>query len=131
VLGVARDLAARMGVLAQVDFLTDDLRTADLGHALHDACLLGQITHYLTTAENQDLFGRAHAALRPGGTLVIDAPMLADPPGESTALLSVLLWASGGSTAYPFEAYRDWLDAAGFRHVRQLGERWLAANRAT
>lgn len=141
VLAVARDLAGRMGVLDQAEFRADDLLTADLGESAFDACLLGQVTHYLTVEQNRALMARLHTALRPGGTLVIDVPMTRRPVGAdataddapvsdaSASLLSLLLWAGGGSRVHAFEDYRDWLSDAGFRDVRRPGERWLAADR--
>jgi SAM-dependent methyltransferase len=127
VLTVARDLAQRLGVLKQVDFVTADLLTADFGAALYDACLLGQITDYLTPAQNCDLFRRVYTALRPGGLLLLDVPMTGEQTSEWTAIVSLLLWANGGGGTHGFEMYRAWLEQAGFVQVRPLSERWLAA----
>lgn len=124
VIVVALDLADRMGLSAQTDFLGADLMTADLGADLYDACLLGQITHYLTPEQNQDLFRRVHRALRPGCPLVIDVPMTGDQPSEWTEIVSLLLWANGGGHAHSFGQYHGWLEAAGFEEVRPLSERW-------
>lgn len=128
VLVVARDLAQRLGVESQAAFRPADLREADLGQELFDAVLAGQITHYLPAAQNASLFRRVHAALAPNGVFVIDCPMATDEPDEATSLLSLLLWADSGGAAHSFEAYRDWLRESGFRQVRQLSERWLAAS---
>jgi SAM-dependent methyltransferase len=138
VLPVARALAERMGLTAQAEFVEADLLTADpslhsrtsFGAERYDICLLGQITHYLTLAQNQDLFRRVHAALWPGGTLVIDVPMAGEQPSEWTQMVSLLLWANGGGAAHGFEEYRAWLEEAGFAPIRQLGERWVAAVKA-
>jgi hypothetical protein len=72
-----------------------------------------------------------HTALRPGGTLVIDVPMTSEQASEWTQIVSLLLWANGGGATHGFEAYRGWLEEAGFGQVRPLSERWLAAVRAT
>ncbi len=127
VLPVARDLAGRMGVLGQATFVEADLLTADFGTEHYDLCLLGQITHYLTPAQNQDLFRRVHAALRPGGTLVLDVPMTGEQASGWTQMVSLLLWANGGGGTHSFEKYCAWLEVAGFGQVRSLSERWLAA----
>lgn len=130
VLPPARDLAARLGLAGQSEFLVADLLTADLGVARYDICLLGQITDYLTPAQNQDLFRRVHQALRPGGTLVLDVPMTGDQPTEWTQLVSLLLWVNSGGGTHSFETYRGWLEAVGFHSIRQLSDRWLAAGKA-
>jgi len=137
VLPVARDLAERMGLTAQTEFVAADLLTADpstglrtgFGVAQFDLCLLGQITHYLTPSQNRDLFRRMHTALRPGGLLVIDVPMTGAQASEWTQIVSLLLWANGGGGTHSFDEYRAWLEQAGFGQVRQLSERWLAAVR--
>lgn len=91
VLPVARDLAARMGLLGQVEFVAADLLTADFGVASYDVALLGQITDYLAPAQNRDLLRRVHAALRPGGTLVIDVPLTGEELAEWTQVVSSTL----------------------------------------
>lgn len=129
VLEVARDLAERMGILARVAFAPGDLFTADFGTGSFDAVLVGQITHYLTSTQNQDLFRRISIALADGGTLIIDCPMSTDKPGESASFLTLFLWANGGGTAHAFSAYQAWLEATGFRSVSPLSERWLVAKK--
>lgn len=129
VLDVARDLAERMGLLVRVIFTPGDLFTADFGANSFDAVLIGQITHYLTPAQNQDLFRRISLALAEGGTLVLDCPMSTDKPSESTSFLTLFLWANGGGTAHTFSAYQGWLEATGFQSISQLSERWLAAKK--
>lgn len=126
VLEVARDLAARMNVLGQAQFWPADLLTANLGDAQYQVCLLGQITHYLSEAQNCTLFQRVHTALQPGGTLLLDVPMSTQPPQEGSSFVSLFLWASGGGAAHSFESYQQWLKAAGFREVKLLSERWVS-----
>ncbi len=129
VLEVARHLAERWGIISQVHFMPDDLLTAELGESQYDACLIGQITHYLTQQQNHELFRRVHRALVPGGVLVLDVPMAAVELKEESSFLSLLLWANSGGRAYSFEEYRSWLLSAGFGTVRQLSERQLSAIR--
>jgi SAM-dependent methyltransferase len=127
VLVVARDLAERMRIISQVSFMPTDLLEADFGKGQYDVVLLGQISHYLTEAQNRDLFRRIYAALSPNGTFLIDCPMTTDQPTESASFLTLTLWANSGGTAYPFDTYQAWLKDAGFRQVKQLSERWLTA----
>jgi SAM-dependent methyltransferase len=129
VLETARDLAERLGLLSQVKLMPDNLLTADLGQALYDACLVGQVTHYLTEKQNRDLFSRTYQALVPGGKLVLDVPMGTEQPDETGSFLSLVLWANSGGRAYTFEEYREWLLDAGFVQVSQLSPRALLALR--
>lgn len=129
VLEVARDLAGRMALSAQVVFSSADLFTADLDADEFDAVLVGQITHYLTARQNQNLFQRIYSALTKAGTLVIDCPMSGEALTEQASFLTLFLWANGGGTAHSFGAYREWLTEAGFGSVNQLSDRWLAAKK--
>jgi SAM-dependent methyltransferase len=127
VLEAARDLAKRLGVGAQARYLSKDLLTVDLGVEKYDVCLLGQISHYLTGAQNRNLFGRILKALVPGGKLVLDVPMTGRKPDESTSFISLFLWANSGGRAYTYEEYRIWLMMSGFKSVKQLSKRSLLA----
>jgi Dimerisation domain/Methyltransferase domain len=130
VLVVARDLAQRLGVSTQAQFLPQDLHTLDLGQARYDAALLGQITFYFTPEQDAELFRRVCAALTLGGALVIDTFMVSDQSGDWDYLASFFGWALGGGRAYSFAEYRQWLETAGFDKVKQLSERWLSARKA-
>ncbi len=127
VLMVARDLAARMGIESQVVFMPANILDADFGENQFNVALAGQITHYLTEAQNASLFHRIYSALSPNGVFVIDCPMATDEPAETTSFLSLVLWANSGGAAYSFEAYRAWLSDSGFHKIKQLSERWVVA----
>jgi SAM-dependent methyltransferase len=129
VLESARDLAERWGVLLQVQLLPENLLTADLGEIQYDACLLGQVTHYLTESQNRDLFSRIYRALIPNGRLVLDVPMGMEQLDETSSFLSLVLWANSGGRAYSFEEYRLWLLEASFVQISQLSPRVLLAQR--
>jgi len=118
-----------MQVSAQVSFTVGDLLSAQLGNAQFDACLCGQITHYLTEQQDRDLFHRIRAALMPGGILVLDVPMATEELTESASFLSLVLWANSGGRAHSSATYHAWLLDAGFREITQLGERWLTATK--
>jgi SAM-dependent methyltransferase len=130
VLDVAVDLAERLQISSQVTCQPGDLLSVELGENHYDAALLGQITHYLTEAQNLDLFRRIRTALKENGILIIDCPMAADEPAEQTSLLTFFLWANSGGTSYSYGTYRDWLQAVGFGEVRQLSERLLSVRRS-
>ena len=127
VLQVAQDLAKRWGLTSRVQFSPGDLLTADLGEGCFDACLVGQISHYLTPEQNNDLFRRIHRALVSGGVLLLDVPMSSEEITEESSFLSLLLWANSGGRAYSFKEYQSWLVANDFTRVLQLGERLLTA----
>jgi cyclopropane fatty-acyl-phospholipid synthase-like methyltransferase len=116
-----------MGVESQVVFKPANLLDADFGENQFDAALSGQITHYLTKAQNASLFHRIYSGLSPNGVFVIDCPMATDEPAETTSFLTLVLWANSGGAAHSFEMYRAWLSDSGFRQIKQLSERWVVA----
>jgi SAM-dependent methyltransferase len=130
VLEATRDLAGRLGVLPQVTLRPGDLHTIDLDRDCYGAALLGQITYYLTPQQNVNLFRRIHQALSPGGVLLLDAVMASEESNEMTSMFTVLLWSLTGGATHSAADYRRWLAEAGFRRVRQLGDRWLSATKA-
>jgi ubiquinone/menaquinone biosynthesis C-methylase UbiE len=127
VLVVTRDLAKRMGVESQVVFKPANLLEYNFGEDKFDAALLGQITDYLTIEQNASLFQRIYSAMSPNGVLVIDCPMTTDEPAETTSFLSLILWANSGGAAHSFEMYQASLSDSGFRQIKQLSDRWVAA----
>lgn len=129
VLEAAHDLASRWGILSQVRIKPDNLLTSDLGEAQYEACLIGQISHYLTVQQNNDLFKRIYRTLVPGGALLLDVPMTTEKLDESSSFLSLLLWANSGGRAYTFNEYRSWLLTSGFIAIHQHSERLLSALR--
>lgn len=129
VLSVTADLVERLQLGAQTTLWPADLTRADFGTARYQACLLGQITYYLTPQQNCDLLRRIYTALAPGGTLVIDAVRPGSRPDEWSSFVSVLLWANGGGAAHRLEDYAAWLTEAGFAGIRPLSERWLTATK--
>ncbi len=99
------------------------------GREIYEACLAGQITHYLTEEQNGDLFRRVNRALCDTGRFVIDVPMSGSELEGTAALLSVMLWANSGGSTYSYEAYQDMLRASGFSRVLRVGERWIVAEK--
>ena len=127
VLEVAWDLAGRMDISDRVSCMPGDFLQIDLGMQQYDAVLLGQITDYLTTDQNKNLFARINHALAGGGMLIIDCPMAGDLPGEMESLLSLFLWANSGGKAYSYQEYEAWLREAGLGKIEQTSERCLTA----
>jgi C-methyltransferase len=131
VLAVTRDLAQRMGLADRVTLIPGDLLSIHLGEGVYEVCLAGQITHYLTEDQNQDLYRRVKSALAPGGKFVIDVPMSGDETTEGAAFLSLVLWVNSGGTAYAFETYDRLLHASGFHRVEKAGECWIVAEKGS
>ena len=118
-----------MGLADRVSLVPGDLLSIPLGEGVYEACLAGQITHYLTESDNECLFQRVNRALASGGKFVIDVPNSGDQITEGAAFLSLVLWANSGGTAYAYETYDRLLRASGFVRVVRAGERWIVAEK--
>ena len=122
VVGIAERHIREAGLAGRVTTRVGDLRRDDFGSG-YDLVLLSAICHMLTPAENQDLLGRCHAALAPGGRLAIQDFIL-DPDKtlpKHAALFSLnMLVGTEGGASYSIEEYGDWLGRAGFRQVQSV-----------
>jgi len=130
VLAVARDLAGRLGVESRVTLRPGDLLSDDLGKDDYGAALLGQVSYYFTAEQNSSLFRRIHAALEPGGTLIVDAIMTGEQPSEWACLVGFVVHTISAGRTHAFDDYRAWLEGAGFGQVTQHSEKWLSAVKA-
>ena len=89
----------------------------------HDLALLSAIIHQNSPAQNVALYRKVHAALIPGGRILIrDHVMNAQrTEPESGAVFAVnMLVATTGGNCYTFEEIEETLTAAGFEAVCQI-----------
>jgi ubiquinone/menaquinone biosynthesis C-methylase UbiE len=122
-LAVARDYLKRHGVEKQFDFLPGDLKTVDFGREQYDLALLGNIVHSEGEQSARNLLQRLHAALRPGGRVVVIDFLPDDdrsgPPFPVFFALNMLLHTEHGDT-FSLADYTRWLAEAGFSLVETV-----------
>ncbi len=87
-----------------------------------DAISLVRILHDHDDAVVSALLAKAHAALPPGGTLLIAEPMAETPGAEAMgdAYFGLYLWAMGSGRPRTADAYRAMLATAGFASAREV-----------
>lgn len=115
-----RQMVAEQGMEDRVTYVEGDLRQADWGND-YDTVLLFNILHNVTPEEGVEAIGKAHEALREGGTLVIlDAEHMASDTDltMSGGFNEVLFFLTSGTRAYPEATVRGWMTDAGFRGLR-------------
>lgn len=119
-LAVTREYLKRHGVERQFDFLPGDLKAADFGRGRFDLALLGNIVHSEGEESSRNLLRRIHAALRPGGQVVIIDFLPNDdrtgPPFPVFFALNMLLHTQHGNT-FTLAEFRRWLEEAGFARI--------------
>ncbi len=116
VIEIAREQVAAAGLEDRVAFVPGDCTSADPGYG-YDFALVSNVVHILSAEQNAQLVQKCHAALEPGGTLVIK-DFLTDPDRSGPAFslifaLHMLLHTEAGGT-YSTEEVRRWTDNAGF-----------------
>lgn len=112
-------VATELGIARQVSLLPGDLWTADYGNSAFEAVYLGNVTHFFSPEENTRLFRMVHAALAPGGVIVINS--VARREIEEKVWDGLWLYAvtkSGG--LYDFGEYKAMLENTGFIDVLDI-----------
>ncbi|MCC7175906.1 MAG: methyltransferase domain-containing protein [Bryobacterales bacterium] len=122
VLPIARRHIRQARMSGRVTVRAGDLRSDALGSG-YDLVLVSAICHMLSPSENADLFRRVHAALAPGGRLVLHEfilrPDKTAPRAAVLFSLNMLVGTAGGAN-YSQPEYTAWLKAAGFTAIRRL-----------
>ncbi|MHC4224774.1 MAG: methyltransferase [Planctomycetota bacterium] len=96
-----------------------------------DLAWVSAIVHQNSRAQNRDLFAKAHAALEPGGRILIRDIVMDEsrtsPAGGALFAVNMLVGTSGGGT-FTFAELKEDLEASGFETVAQLREdEWMHA----
>ncbi len=124
VLEMARANLASAGLLDRVTLAPGDFYKNDLPSG-HDLALLSAIIHQNSLKQNIDLYRKVHAALIPGGRLIIRdhvmKPNRLHPVAGALFAVNMLVATEGGGT-YTFEEIEAGLKEAGFVRIKLLQE---------
>lgn len=117
---IGRQLVAREGLGDRIAFAEGDLETTDWGDG-YDIVLLFNVVHIFSPEQCVELFSKARAALRPGGTFVVLDSAHRGGAGDIDAAggaNELLFWTINNTRAYPEHDIADWMHATGFSAVR-------------
>lgn len=117
VLEVTKENATAAGITDRFSTITGDAFTVDLGSG-YDVVLVPNFLHHFNVEECTRFLKRVHAALLPGGKVVIvefvpNEDRITPPPAASFSL--VMLGTTPEGDAYTFAEYQQMLTVAGFR----------------
>jgi len=117
VLAVTTENAQAAGIADRFSKITGDAFSVDLGSD-YDAVLVPNFLHHFNAEVCTRFLQKVHAALRPGGQVVIvefvpNEDRITPPPAASFSL--VMLGTTPEGDAYTFAQYQQMLAAAGFR----------------
>ena len=131
VVALAKRRAVAAGVGARVEAIAGRAESAPWGGP-YDVILMINVLEYFDDRDRQALVRKAHAALRPGGSLVVHAPLLngrgtAPPEAIAYDLMLLALGARGGAAT--FKALEALCRGAGFSSVTRARRRPLVVAR--
>jgi len=118
---VGRRIVEEQGYADRVSFREGDVFDLGLGDVGSlDVVSVFNLAHHLPEGRNRELCRMAHAALRPGGCMVIGdsaRPEPGEPVSEHGAISSLLFYAWSHSRNFSPSEIRGWMNAAGFDEV--------------
>jgi SAM-dependent methyltransferase len=109
--------AQQHGFDDRITCLAGDCRVVPFPEDL-DAVLLYSVMHNHTPAENQELFARIAAALRPKGRLVMHDYLRGAMPEDYRTLFDLTLLTEVGTRTYELAELRAWAANAGFDKLK-------------
>lgn len=122
VVEMARERLGAEGLLDRVDLVGGDYNTDPLP-AGHDLAFLSAIIHQNSPEQNLDLYTRCHAALNPGGRIIVRdyvlSPDRTSPPAGALFAINMLCATRGGNS-YTMEEISLGLVEAGFSRPRLI-----------
>jgi ubiquinone/menaquinone biosynthesis C-methylase UbiE len=120
VLAVAEENASAAGIADRFSKIVGDAFTVDLGRD-YDVVLVPNFLHHFNIADCTRFLRRVHAAVRPGGRVVIVEFVPNEDritPPESATFALVMLGTTPEGDAYTFAEYQQMLTDAGFRDAQ-------------
>lgn len=120
VVAIAREQVEAAGLTGRADFIEGDLARDDLGGG-YDLVFVSNIVHSFGPEANRALVQKCHAALAPGGMLVIKDFLVDEGrtgPAFSLVFALNMLVHTGEGDTYTCGEASAWTDAAGFKPGR-------------
>lgn len=121
VLVIAEENVARAGLSHRFSKIIGNAFTVDL-HGPYDVVLVPNFLHHFNAADCIRFLQRIHAAMRPGGHVVIVEFVPNEDrvtPPNAAAFSLIMLGTTPEGDAYTFSEFRHMLVEAGFRDVQQ------------
>ena len=123
VLEVARARIAEAGLTDRCDFRPGDYHSVALEEGTFDLVVLGHVCRTEGADGTRALLGRAAAALRPGGRVLVSDYFRAEDPSRSPQgvfMAATMTACTRRGTAFSYGDMSSWLAEAGFESIRLI-----------
>ena len=114
---VAKKLNRERGLEGKIRFIDGDHQSAAIAEDRYDLVLASNFCRFESPKGNQQLFAKAHGALRPGGIFVVNDFVPNEERTEPTFALRFSVYTlthTPEGECWTLSQYADWLKAAGF-----------------
>ena len=116
---IARRRIAEHGLAERIDVVGGDLMTAELPSG-HDRCLLANVVHCFSPADNRKLLAKVRKAVQPNARLLL-VDYWTDPAHVEPAVAALMAGEfavnSADGDVYSLDEAREWLSGTGWRFV--------------
>lgn len=119
---VGREVVAQAGLSDRIEFRPGRLQETSFGEN-HDVAFLFNVMHHLDEETNRATLARLHAALAPGGKLVVWESFRGERArprkDQIGSLLALYFGITSRQQTYGFNQVAGWARAAGFREIQR------------
>jgi ubiquinone/menaquinone biosynthesis C-methylase UbiE len=122
---VAKKANKERGVEGKIRFIDGEHRTAAIEASYYDLVIASNFCRFESPKGNQELFARAHSALKPGGLFVVNDFVPNEECTEPTFALRFSVYTlthTPEGECWTLSQYTDWLKKAGFASLRTHGD---------
>jgi ubiquinone/menaquinone biosynthesis C-methylase UbiE len=122
---VAKKLNKERGLEGKIRFIDGEHRSADIEESDYDLVIASNFCRFESPKGNQELFAKAHGALKPGGIFVVNDFVPNEERTEPTFALRFSVYTlthTPEGECWTLSQYSDWLDKAGFKAIETHGD---------
>jgi ubiquinone/menaquinone biosynthesis C-methylase UbiE len=122
---VAKKANRERGLVGTIRFIDGEHRTAKIEANYYDLVLASNFCRFESPKGNQELFAKAHSALKPGGVFMVNDFVPNEERTEPTFALRFSVYTlthTPEGECWTLSQYSDWLKQAGFASITTHGD---------
>lgn len=122
---VAKKANKERGLEGKIRFIDGEHRTASIETGYYDLVIASNFCRFESPKGNQELFARAHSALKPGGLFVVNDFVPNEERTEPTFALRFSVYTlthTPEGECWTLSQYSDWLKKAGFGSIQTYAD---------